>query len=301
MSSRLPDFIIGGTLPAGTGHLYGLLVQHPEIHLAPPMQPECNFFFKSAEYRKGLGYYRERWFADVRGRKAVGERSSLVLSGGARAAERIARDLPGVKLLFLLRNPVDRAYANYRFTALAGYEDLSFEEALAREEERIAEAHAKGEFWGEIQPHAYFARGLYADQLEPFRSLLPAGRILVMRSDALLADQDGALRGIYRFLGVDESFVAAPFADYSSPAVRDVRLQAALRREFPDGFDGAVQRIRGGLPPEGEIDRRVRANVCDGYEKLSPAVRAGLTARYEEANRRLAPTVPFSIEDWLPS
>ena len=295
----LPDFIIGGTLPAGTGQLYGLLVQHPEIYLAPPMQPECNFFVKSGQYGRGIAHYEATWFRQVpRTAKAVGERSSLLLSSAAWAAARVAKHLPDVKLIFLFRNPVDRAYANYRFTALAGYEDVTFEEALRTETQRMREA-GRDAFWREIQPHAYFHRGLYADQLHTWLEHVPASRMLLMRSDELLRDMHGALRKIYDFLGVDPSFVAAPFSDFSSPSVTDVKLQRRLRLEQPEGFDAAIQRLREGKPPETPIDEEVRSNVAGGYEPLRPAFRTALTDRYRDANLKLRPLVPFSITDWL--
>lgn len=293
----LPNFIIAGTFPAGTGHLYGLLVQHPEVYLAAPMQPECNFFFKTRLYDKGIDYYMKTWFSGVRGKKAVGERSSLLLSS-EKAPPRVAKHLPEMKLIFLFRNPVDRAYANYRFTALAGYEDLTFEEALDAEELRVAEA-AKDPFWSEIQPHSYYHRGLYAEQLQRWLSYFPPGQMLLMRSDELLRDQSSALRKVYRFLGVDESFVAQPFPDFSSPAVIDVKLQRRMRQESPDGFDAAIQRLRLHLPPQTELDRRVRANVSSGYDPLPAELRQRLTARYSESNRQFQSMVPFATEDWL--
>lgn len=294
----LPHFIIGGTLPAGTGHLYGLLEQHPEVYLAPPMQPECNFFFKSGEYAKGLDYYSTRWFSGVSGQKALGERSSLLLSGPW-VPQRLARDLPRVRLIFLLRNPVDRAYANYRFTALAGYEELSFEDALERERERAAIAHSQGTFWGELQPHAYFARGLYYEQLLGYLRHFSGDRMLLMRSDELLKNQDEALRKVYAFLGLDEGFRAKPFSDLSSPAVRDLGLQVRLRREFPDQLDAAIQRIRQGLPPAAESDRVVYANVHANFAPLADGLRRMLARRYAESNRLLSSLVPFSVEDWF--
>jgi len=293
-----PTFVIAGTLPAGTGHLYGLLIQHPEVYLAPPMQPECNFFFKTAEYEKGLQHYEQKWFSAAHGEKAIGERSSLLMSGKW-VPERVARHLPDVKLIFLLRNPVDRAYANYRFSALAGYEDMTFEEALANEERRMAEARALSAFWGEIQPHAYFHRGLYFDQLSGWLKHFPREQMLLMRSDELLKDQNTALRKVYAFLGVETGFVAADFQDMSSPAVRDVRLQARLRSDNPNEFDQSVQRLRERKLPETALDQTIRANVADGYEPLTPELRKTLTARYADQNRRLADLVPFSIVDWL--
>lgn len=294
----LPNFIIGGTLPAGTGHLYGLLRQHPDVFLAPPMQPECNFFFKTGEYERGLNYYQERWFSEVEGEQAIGERSSLLLFGPW-AAERLARDLPQVRIIFLLRNPVDRAYANYRFTALSGFETQSFEAALENEDARISEAHAQGTFWGEIQPHAYFSRGLYGDMLAAFTDRFPAEQILVMRSDELLKEQDRAMGKIFRFLKVDDGFIAQDFAEFSSPGVVGVVVQSHLRRDYPDSFDAAVQRIRAGVPGESDLDTAMRVNVQGGYEKLSPELRESLTERYRPANEALRPVVPFAIDDWF--
>jgi hypothetical protein len=294
---RKPTFIIAGTLPSGTGHLYGLLRQHPDIYLPAVMQPECNFFCKTGLYEKGLDYYLARWFADVGRQKAAGERSSLLLSSVAGPA-RVAMHLPHVRLIFLLRNPVDRAYANYRFTALAGYEDLSFEEALEAEPVRCEQA-SRDPFWSEIQPHAYASRGHYAQQLARFRTHFPAEQMLVMRSDELKRDQAGALRKVYRFLGVDESFAAADFADFSSPAVRDAELQSRLRRGAPGEFDAAVQRVREGQPPRTDLERAVAANVQAGYPPLDDALRRRLTALYAASNRQLQSMVTFSLDDWL--
>ena len=294
---RGPSFIIAGTLPSGTGHLYGLLRQHPDIYLPAVMQPECNFFCKSGLYEKGVEYYLARWFADVGRETAAGERSSLLLSSPI-GPERVAKHLPDVRLIFLLRNPVDRAYANYRFTALAGYEDLSFEEALEAEPKRCEQASGDP-FWSEIQPHAYAGRGYYAQQLERWRAHFPAEQMLVMRSDELLRDQAGGLRKVYRFLGVDESFEAADFADFSSPAVRDVELQSRLRRGAPNEFDAAVQRVREGQPPRTDLERAVAANVQAGYPPLDDALRRRLTALYAASNRQLQSMVTFSLDDWL--
>jgi hypothetical protein len=214
--------------------------------------------------------------------------------------ERVARHLPDVKLIFLLRNPVDRAYANYRFTALAGYEDMTFEEALANEERRMTDARARSPFWGEIQPHAYFHRGRYFDQLSGWLRHFSRAQLLLMRSDELLRQQDVALRKVYEFLGVDQEFVAADFQDMSSPAVLDVRLQASLRADNPSDFDQSIQRLRERKPPETNFDHTLRANVADGYDPLSPELRQTLTSRYAEQNRQLADLVPFSIVDWMP-
>ncbi len=296
MSAPLPTFIIGGTQPAGTGQLYLILLQHPDIYLPLPMQPECGFFFKSREYEKGLDYYREKYFSASKGQKARGERTSLLISSEWVPA-RLKRDVPDIKLIFLFRNPVDRAWAHYRFTALAGFETLPFPEALEREDER---ARAETDpFWRELRIHSYFARGLYHGQLKRYLDLFSREQLLLLRSDELIDDFEGATRRIFEFLGVDPGFRAGRRQDFSSPFVLDLELQASLRKSHPKDFDRAIQRVRQGLPLETECDRAVRANVTFNKPAIPPELRRELTSRYRPHNERFASLVPFSIRDWL--
>ena len=150
---RNPNFIIGGTAAGGTSFLSAILVQHPEIYLPVEMRPEPHYFYKSWEYKKGLDYYLERWFKNVPETAiAVGERSSSYLFGGESVAKKIAAVYPNMKFIFTLRNPIERTWANYRYTVLQGLEKYSFEEALANEKKRVEEQSG---IWAEIQPYNY--------------------------------------------------------------------------------------------------------------------------------------------------
>ena len=292
----LPNFLIAGTFPAGTGHLFSLLIQHPDVYLPLPMAPECNFFFKTRDYEKGIGCYEERWFSAHEGQAAVGERSSLLLCGPW-AAERVKKHLPEVKLIFLFRNPTDRAYANYRFTALAGFEDLGFEEALEAEQDRIA--RTTDPFWTEIQPHAYFSRGVYHEQLRVYREHFDESQLLLMRSDELLRDLGASMAKILGFLGVDATFQVEDRSDFTTPGVIDLALQCELRKRAGASFDQTIQRLRDGSPAESDLDHELRANLQDGYEPLSPELRRALNRRYAPHNRELEAMVSFSVDDWF--
>ncbi len=223
----LPNFIIAGTFPAGTGHLFSLLIQHPDVYLPLPMAPECNFFFKTRDYEKGIGCYEERWFSAHEDQAAVGERSSLLLCGPW-AAARIKKHLPEVKLIFLFRNPTDRAYANYRFTALAGFEDLGFEEALEAEEDRIA--RTTDPFWTEIQPHAYFSRGIYHEQLKVYREHFDESQMLLMRSDELLGDLAASILAFVSLLALRLRWAGALGLVWAFNVVGTVDLANAVGR-----------------------------------------------------------------------
>ena len=139
---KLPNFLIAGVSASGTSFLAESIEQHPDIYLPYPMEPECHFFFKSWEYKK-LKYYSNKWFKDVKNENAVGERSSSYLFGGNKTAKRFFK-YSNVKLIFCVRNPIERAWANYRFTVLQGYEHLSFIEALKKEKKRILNLKVNG-------------------------------------------------------------------------------------------------------------------------------------------------------------
>ena len=156
MNSKYPNFIIGGTSAGGTSFLSAILIQHKEIFLPKKMRPEPHFFYKSWEFEKGSDYYLERWFKSVpEEAKAIGERSSSYMFGGDDVALKIREFNPNMKFIFTLRNPIERAWANYRYTVLQGLEENTFEEALKNEKERV---EAQKGIWKEIQPYNYTER-----------------------------------------------------------------------------------------------------------------------------------------------
>ncbi len=101
--------------------------------MAKPGAPEPKFFLVDDEYRKGLEYYSRKYFAKAGGRQAVGEKSTNYLESSV-AASRIREAVPAIKLVFAIRNPLERAYSNYLWSRKNGLETLSFEEAVEREE-----------------------------------------------------------------------------------------------------------------------------------------------------------------------
>ena len=115
---RLPEFIIGGAPRSGTTWLYTLLDRHPGVYMAKPAKPEPKFFLVDSLVREGARLLLAHMVCRRRhaGRDA-GEKSTDYLES-APAADRIARDLPGVRLVFILREPVSRAYSNYLWTKM---------------------------------------------------------------------------------------------------------------------------------------------------------------------------------------
>ena len=199
-SMRLPDFILGGAPRSGTTWLYHALDRHPEIYMAKPLKPEPKFFLVDDLYSRGLEHYAKTWFPDVRPGVMAGEKSTNYLESPL-AAERIGRDLPTVKLIFILRDPVERAWSNYLWSKMNGMETESFADAIRSETIRDSALPPHLRY---ARPFSYVSRGMYADLLEPFIRQIGSDRILCLRFEDLKHDVGALLTRLHRFLGVTE-------------------------------------------------------------------------------------------------
>lgn len=162
----LPDFICPGAAKAGTTSLYEILVQHPDVFLSR-VNKEAHFFDYEENYQKGLQWYHDTFFKEYKNQKVVGDITPLYMYL-PQSVERIYKDLgKDIKLVFMLRDPVERAFSHYKFNIKRSYESLSFEEAIKLEPERIPK-----NFFHRMH-HSYIDRGLYALQLNRFLKLFP--------------------------------------------------------------------------------------------------------------------------------
>ena len=226
----LPDFLIIGAQRAGTTSLYSYLAQHRMVVSAT--RKEIHYF--DVSFHKGLSWYRAHFPLS----SSLQQRSSLTrsITGEATpnylfspsAAERVAAVVPEVKLIVLLRNPVERAHSHWRHTVRAGYEDLGFEEAILHEESRN-------------DPHyAYLSRGLYASQLERWMAYFDAKQLLVLRSEDLFADSQPTLDQLADFLDVP---VWTPGDLRPRFAAKGHGLDAATRADLVEYFEKPNQRL----------------------------------------------------------
>jgi hypothetical protein len=209
----LPNFLIIGAARCGTTNFASYLRVQPGVFLAAK-RPEPHYFLKDWEYAKGLGYYSGRYFARVAGEAAVGEASASYLCH-RKVAERVRTDLPGARLIAMLRNPIARAYSGYWHTVRNGFEDLPFLDALRAEPARAAAA--TDPVAAAIRTFAYVERGLYARQLRTFLEYFPRDRLHVILFDDFVADPKGVTCAALRFLGADAGRYVEP-----APADMDV-------------------------------------------------------------------------------
>jgi hypothetical protein len=189
-----------GAQKAGTTALYAYLRWHPAI--TGPSWKEVSFFDR--HWWRGEAWYRGQFPLRPRGR-LVGEASPSYLFHPL-APERARAVVPDAKLVALLRDPVDRAYSQYQHEVALHREPLSFEDALAAEDDRtrgevdrlLADPRAFSRPWWD---HTYAARGLYAEQLERWLAVFPREQLLVVTTDELGERPGEAYASILTFLG----------------------------------------------------------------------------------------------------
>lgn len=206
-----PAFIVTGAPRGGTTSLFRALIAHPQA--VPPASGEGVSYF-DLNYHRGARWYRGHFpIAEIarrtthgRGEPAAFEASGYYLYHPF-AIERMARELPAVKLVVMLRDPVERAYSAYQDSCARGLEWESFETALELEDERLA---------GEIDrmrrdpayqsfPHrhqSYRHRGQYADQLGRVYRHFPQSRVHIIESQSFFAQPAVECQRLLRFLGL---------------------------------------------------------------------------------------------------
>jgi hypothetical protein len=206
----LPSFLIVGAQRAGTTAMYRALSQHPAV-LKAVLHKGVHYFDVAYEHK--LGWYRAhfplraraRWIERATGVAPLTFESSPYYMFHPLACERIARDLPGVRLLVLIRDPVVRAYSAYAHELARGFETEPFERALELEEARLR---------GEVERitrdpryvshghrhQAYRTRGEYIDQLARLEALFGRGRIHVVDSGDFFEKPEPVYDEVLRFL-----------------------------------------------------------------------------------------------------
>jgi hypothetical protein len=197
----LPDFLLVGTQRGGTTSLFRALAPHPGV-AQPNLHKGVHYF--DVNYARGLDWYRGH-FPLRRGSRLAFESAGYYMHHPL-APGRIAADLPGVKLLVLLRDPVERAYSAHKHELARGFEtEPSFERALALEPERLAGEVERikaepGYVSHSHRHHSYLDRGHYADQLQVLFDLFGRDRVHVAFAEDFFAEPEPCFDAIVDFL-----------------------------------------------------------------------------------------------------
>ncbi len=198
MARPLPGFLIIGGIRCGTTSLIHYLDDHPSLGMSAI--DEVHYF--DWHYEEGEAWYRS-WFPITigDGPDMVGESSPSYLMNPL-VPERVAALLPDVKLIVLLRNPVDRAVSHYNLRRSGGRESQStFEAALEQEAARVGPTnHRRPEIGGRID--CYFEQGTYVTGLRRWLGYVDRSQMHIIDSGELFASPATTYRGVQDFLGV---------------------------------------------------------------------------------------------------
>lgn len=240
----LPYFIIIGTQKGGTTSLYGYLAQHPQV--LPALKKEIRYFGEN--YSKGLAWYRSHFpfsYKLARGRLLTGESSPTTLFHPL-APEWIAATVPSVKLIALLRDPVDRAFSHHKMNLRSGRDRLPFGEAIQQEARRLNGA-LNGVVKGDDEAifrytsFSYLARGDYETQLKRWYPYFPKEQILILQSEALFHNPADTFRQVLLFLDLPE--IDLPAYDAFNPGRYEDEIPEESRSLLTEYFRDPNRRL----------------------------------------------------------
>jgi hypothetical protein len=188
------DFILAGAQKSGTTALHYFLSKHPDITMGD--QQEIHFFDNDAMFLPQVDYEQLH--------KHYPPLAPLTIAGDCTpsymyyepAAERIWKYNPEIKVLIILRNPVERAFAHWNMQRFKGREPLDFFDAVREEQTRIGGAPP-----AEARRFAYVDRGFYGRQLTRLFQFFPHEQLKALKFEEFKADQPKTLASIFSFLG----------------------------------------------------------------------------------------------------
>lgn len=268
-SVKLPSFCIIGAMRSGTTSLARYLGAHPEIFMAS--RKEVRYFDRYFE--RGLEWYRWQ-FREASSERAIGEATPYMHDRAS--IERMAAALPDLRLIAILRNPVDRAYSHYWMRRAHGRETSEFPEAVSPELHGAADGNASAA--------RYLRWGRYLEQFTQVCEFYPRDSLHVLVLEELRAGSAGVYGEVCRFLGVDDAFVPSNLGRAVNPHVRFRSIEARrLARRLPGLAGRAVGRLN---------------TVRSSYPPMHPALRAELLRYFEPANAALSAWLGKDLSLW---
>lgn len=215
-----PNYLIIGAQKSGTTSLYAYLNQHPQV--VPAEKKEVHFF--DLNFSKGVEWYHQQFARMVKSfsqknENTIEDKQEKYISGFITGEaspyyvfhplvpQRVYQTFPQVKLILLLRNPVDRAISHYYHEVKLGFESLSLEDAIAQEETRLKEETKKllneeNYYSFNHQHYTYLSRGKYIDQITNWLKFFPKEQLLMIKTEELDSQPNSIMNRVWEFLNL---------------------------------------------------------------------------------------------------
>jgi hypothetical protein len=277
----LPTFLLCGAPKAGTTSLYRYVAEHPDVCMSA--EKETGFFLEN--YDEGLDWLSSTHYRHYDDETAVGE-STTGMMASRKAPERIARDLPDARLLFILRDPVDRIYSHFDFHRSAGVlpADASFSSIIRDEASE----------WRATQ----IDLGRYHDHLTRYEQHFDRDQMLVLLFDDLKSRPEAVMQRTYAFLGIDPTYT--PNTDRrhnASQQPRSTPVYHALRRVWEPIKEHVGVYVLQHTEPVRHALRNLLMTDAD-RAPMTDADRAYLRDLYAAPNVRLARWLDADLSHW---
>ena len=295
---KLPNFLIIGVQKAGTSSIYNYLKQHPQVYMSPVK--ETNFFERDwenadaeARDRKKNGIYTfaqySQLFDNVTDEIAIGEASPNYLFHYEASASLIQNYLPEVKLIAILRNPIERAYSDY----------------LMHVRDSIGKPKPFAEHIQKANTSYTIRKGLYYDGLKHYIDKFGGDRVRVYLYEDLDRDSVQFMQDIYRFLGVDAKFNTDTSKKSQVAQVpKNQAVNRLLRTENPLR-SMAASALKVLVPPETRQNLRSALMNFNSQDKskltLSTEERKQLATIYREDILKLQELIQRDLSSWMKS
>jgi hypothetical protein len=230
-------FICVGVQKAGTSTLHDILIQHPNLKL--PTLKETHHFRDVEKFNKGKDHYFNYYFKKRDKQKYYGE-INPEYAYFDECGDRIKSYFDELKIVFILRNPVDRAYSHYLMTKRRGLETLSFEDAITHEKDRLTSHYNKIHY-------SYISRGYYSKQISRFENLFGSNNVKIVLFDNLVKDSKITVDEIVDFIGLNKMEFNYDVKSNPATKVRNKHLRDFIYQE------NTFKKIIGKLIPSKKI------------------------------------------------
>lgn len=224
------NFIIVGAQRSGSTFLYQMLCEHPEICMAGPVRPEPKYFMADPSGLSAVDYERKYFHSRRPEQHVLGEKSTSYYESES-AAKAIQQTLPAAKIVFILRNPSERAISNYYFSLNNGIESRTLSQVFL-------EQTAEPEFDRSrisVNPFDYLRRSEYSRFVAMYQRLFSARQLFFCTLENLL-QVPAELQRLADFLGIENTFAGARESQVINRSKRpenyDTKVRQALDAYF---------------------------------------------------------------------
>lgn len=296
---NLPNFLIIGAAKSGTTSLYNYLRKHPSIYLSPIK--ETNFFATNfvneepaidrldftPEQAKRITFEitnfeaYKKLFAEIKPDiKAVGEVSPLYMNSSI-AAQKIKSNLPNVKLIAILRNPVERAYSGYQMQLRNGKETRDFASNLGVEE-------------------MYIKTGFYYNGLKRYFDIFDRNQIKIFLFEQFRQDPIKITQEICNFIGVDDTFVPDTSTKFNQGGVPKNKkvYDLFIKSKMSKAIRGKLRAFIS-LETRRKIENVISSNLLSKSKGLKLEERETLKEIYKEDILKLENLIDKNLKSWL--